>query len=106
MIMSEISMAERLKTALNEGVVAFSYEKKDGSWRSACGTRNPEIIGYIDGTLPSGTGKHKEGTIAYWDIDAAGWRACLEANIIDITKTMSPADYKAFLLEQGYEVTE
>ena len=106
MDMNEISMAEQLKKALNEGVVAFSYEKKDGSWREACGTRNPEIIGYIDGTLPSGTGKHKEGTIAYWDIDAAGWRACLEENIIDIKKTMSPSDYKALLLEQGYEVNE
>ena len=79
---------EQLKQMLSEGVVSFSYGKKNGEWREAVGTRNPNIIEEKGGCLPKGTGIETPGVVAYWDVDAAGWRSYIEDNILEINKQL------------------
>lgn len=89
----EQNLAQELREALNKGMVSFSYEKANGEWREARGTRNPQGLGYVGGTLPKGTGTEKVGVIAYWDLDAEGWRSCKEDKIIAINSTMAVEQY-------------
>lgn len=86
-------LAEELREALKQGVVSFSYEKTDGTWREAKGTRSPTDIEEVGGVLPKGTGTEKPGTIAYWDVDSEGWRSCKEDKIIAINKVVSAKEY-------------
>lgn len=92
--------AQELREALNKGVVNFSYEKKNGEWREAKGTRNPDSIEAVDGVAPKGTGTEKEGTIAYWDLDANGWRSCREDSIIAINGIYTINEYMESLIKE------
>ena len=86
-------LVQELRNALNKGMVSFSYEKANGERREAHGTRNPQGLEYVGGTLPKGTGTEKTGVIAYWDLDAEGWRSCKEDKIIAINCTKTVAQY-------------
>lgn len=92
---------EILENGLKNGVVNFSFEKKDGSWRNAWGTRNTEIIETVDGVLPKGTGGEKTNTIAYWDLESCGWRALRQENLIDVWKVLSKEEFVEILREQN-----
>lgn len=68
------------RTTLQNGVVRFSYIKKDGSLRLAKGTLNPTII--PEHKLPKGDMsdgaalyEHNYAVINYYDIDKQDWRA-------------------------------
>lgn len=67
------------KTALNNGVVKFSFTKKDGTVREAIGTTKLSYIDMIDSNaLPKGTGKQTKkpiDMIRYYDLDKQGWRS-------------------------------
>lgn len=94
--MNTQELAKELREKLNNGVVAFSYEKFNGELRSARGTRNPEGIEYVGGTTPKGTGTERTGTISYWDLDVEGWRCCKEDKILEIYGSCSVEEYKQF----------
>jgi hypothetical protein len=97
-------IAKQLKEALNKGVVSFAYEKKNGEWRNAIGTRNPDTIELVDGTAPSGTGTEKYGAVSYWDIESAGWRSFREDAVIEIKGQYTKDEYKKLMESQGYEL--
>lgn len=77
-------LSQELKDLLTKNIVSFSYEKKNGEWREAVGTRNPKMITEHNGELPKGTGKEATGVITYWDIKAEAWRSFREDSIITI----------------------
>lgn len=63
------------KNKLHEGVVAFSYQKKDGSTREAHGTLKNEIL-KENNAEPKGTGKEvSDDIIRYFDVDKNAWRS-------------------------------
>lgn len=67
------------KTALNNGVVKFSFTKKDGTVREAVGTTKLSYIGALDqNALPKGTENQSNkpsDIIRYYDLDKQGWRS-------------------------------
>lgn len=73
--------AEQIKETLKEGTFQFQYTKKDGSVRTATGTRNPGLLKHYEAT-PNGNGSEKDGVITYYDIDAKGWRSFITENFI------------------------
>lgn len=77
-----------IKEQLEKGIVTFTFEKKDGSVRTARGTRcfdNPLAVGenYVP---PKGTSVPKEGIITYWDLDKSAWRSFTESSYIETIK--------------------
>jgi hypothetical protein len=92
--MEKQDLAQELREKLNKGVVDFSYEKTNGEWREARGTRNPNGIETLGGEAPKGTGTEKAGTIAYWDLNSEGWRSCKEDKIITINKFRTIEEYE------------
>lgn len=65
-----------IQEMLCNGVVEFTYTKKNGEERKATGTKcfDTRIVGdnFIE---PKGTGTEKTGVISYWDIEKEGWRS-------------------------------
>ena len=76
------------KTALNNGVVKFSFNKKDGTVREAIGTTKLSYIGAIDqNALPNGTGKQTNkpsDMVCYYDLDKQGWRSFHESQFNEV----------------------
>lgn len=76
-----------IKEALKNGVVTFSYTKKDGSVRVAKGTtKNTTLM--AKGVQSKG-GENKvaaAGYTSYYDIDKKGWRAFAESKLVSIIK--------------------
>lgn len=70
-----------LKKKLHEGVVEFTYIKKDGSERKAKGTLNFEIIEELGGPIPTGQITHPTYTTRYFDIDKEEWRSFLNDSL-------------------------
>ena len=71
---------ERFRRALTEGVVNFTYRKKDNSLRDARGTLCENLIPSDDmpkGDMSDGAALRKPcfSSIAYYDIDKKAWRA-------------------------------
>lgn len=71
---------ERFRRALAEGVVSFTYRKRDNSIRSARGTLCEKLIPSDDmpkGDMSDGAALRKPrfSSIAYYDIDKKDWRA-------------------------------
>lgn len=78
--MKKAWMAVKLKQAMRNRIVPFSYWKKDGTQRHAHGT----LIGAL---LPETkhTGKtSRNPVITYFDTDQKQWRSCLPENLINI----------------------
>lgn len=73
---------EELKKKLHEGVVEFSYRKKDGSIRTAKGTLND---GYIpEEHLPKGDSYVSPDNVQrYYDLNSEGWRSFLIENLVE-----------------------
>ncbi len=66
----------RLTREMHRGVVAFAYEKADGSLRKAKGTLR-DIQSLI-----KGTGKENYKTVRYFDVEAGGFRSFKVENFI------------------------
>ena len=74
---------EELKSAMHEGVVEFTFMKKNGTERVAHGTLNFNKIVELGGNLPNGNGTPKDSdTIAYFDTDKNAWRSFKEDFLI------------------------
>lgn len=76
------------KTALHNGVVKFTFTKKDGTIREAIGTTKMEYIGALDqNALPKGTGRKVQNAtdiICYYDLDKQGWRSFRESQFNEV----------------------
>lgn len=66
----------RLTREMHKGIVAFAYEKADGSLRKAKGTLK-DIQNLI-----KGTGKENYKTVRYFDVEADGFRSFKIENFI------------------------
>ena len=75
-----MSLIDILKSKLMNGVVNFTYIKKDGKVRHACGTL------YGIGHTIKGTGKGHECsyTLRYYDVDCKGWRSFIIGNLQEV----------------------
>lgn len=72
-----------LKEHLKNGIVEFSFIKKDGTTRSAKGTTNIGIISEVGGTLPIGADyKISDNVTKYYDIESQGWRSFINENFV------------------------
>jgi len=72
------TVAEReqaLVEALKNGVVAFSYKKKDGQLRRAIGTKNAMFIPAEFRPKGNGDDKGAKTTITYFDMQKQSWRS-------------------------------
>ena len=69
--------AVKLKSKLLSGVVEFSFTKKDGSIRKAIGTLETSLFDY---EAKGGKGNNK--TIAYYDLEAKGFRCFKIENLV------------------------
>lgn len=74
---------EQLKVKLSQGIVEFSYTKKDGSIREARGTTNINIL-REHSAEPKGTTEYQlnNQVIRYFDLDSEGWRSFCINNLI------------------------
>lgn len=77
---------ENLKSQMRNGVVEFSYTKKDGSTRMAKGTLNFDIMG-VENQPKNGIEYNSETTTRYFDVNSNGWRSFKNDNFIEINNT-------------------
>lgn len=74
-----------IKKYLNNGVVTFSYTKKDGTVRVAKGTTKHTTL-VAEGAQSKG-GDNKvaaAGYTSYYDLDKKAWRSFAEGRLLDI----------------------
>ena len=72
--------SHKLKVAMNEGIVAFLYKKKDGSFRPAAGTLQLDLLS-ADYT-PKGERDPQPTVLTYFDAQRMDWRSCKVANLL------------------------
>lgn len=76
------------KTALNNGVVKFTFTKKDGTLREAIGTTKLSYIGALDqNAILNGTGRKVQRAtdiICYYDLDKQCWRSFHESQFNEV----------------------
>ena len=81
-----------LRKALNEGVVLFRFQKKDGTLRDARGTTCPDLI--PSDNMPKGKRTPEQQaafmrqTVAFYDIDKKAWRSMRIDTIWSWTRAM------------------
>ena len=80
---------ESFRDALSNGFARFTYRKKDGTFRTALGTRAPSLIP-VD-KLPKGdmsddaaTWEDNAKAIPYFDLDKNEWRSFSVLNFISL----------------------
>ena len=78
-----------LITMLRSDVVEFQFEKKDGTIRTAYGTRNPKIIsdtlGSLGRTSSSGkSGASRPGFVTYFDMEKKDFRSFAEDRFLGV----------------------
>lgn len=75
-----MTLIDILKKKLTKGIVNFTYIKKDGVLRHACGTL------YGIGHTIKGTGQGHECsyTMRYYDVDCKGWRSFIIDNLREV----------------------
>ena len=72
-----------LKSRMYEGEVNFTYQKKDGSERTARGTLNVQVMG--EENSPKGMNYNKNDDVTrYYDLNSNGWRSFANVNLISI----------------------
>lgn len=84
-------MITELKEKLDNGIVEFTYTKKNGEARNARGTRcfgEKSIVGE-NFVKVKGTGTEKTGALSYWDLDKEAWRSLTNDSLISIDSYMS-----------------
>ena len=86
-------LAKGLLQALGEGVVTFTYRKKDGSLRTAHGTLRHGICREFDeyqyaGDKPEGDAvEWPYDHFVYWDLDCQGFRSFAAMRVDGFEKT-------------------
>ena len=82
---------ESFRDALSNGFARFTYYKKDGSTRTAIGTRSPSLI--PTDKLPKGdmsdgaaTREDSANAIPYFDLDKNEWRSFSVLNFVSLDK--------------------
>jgi len=74
-----MSLIDELKNKLMKGIVNFTYIRKNGETRHACGT----LFGI--GHTIKGTAKAKcSYTLRYYDVDCKGWRSFIIDNLQEV----------------------
>lgn len=72
-----------LKSRMHEGEVNFTYQKKNGSERTARGTLNVQVMG--EENSPKGMDYNKSDDVTrYYDLNSNGWRSFTNVNLISI----------------------
>lgn len=73
---------------LRSDVVEFQFEKKDGTIRTAYGTRNPKIIadkiGASTSTTIKGKSSDKPGLVTYFDMEKVQFRCFAEERFLGV----------------------
>lgn len=77
---SEVTEDE-VRDKLHQGIVFFTYNKKDGTFREARGTTSFNII--PEEFTPTTNATPQEGLIRYFDLDKMAWRAFRMENLLD-----------------------
>lgn len=77
------SELQRLRRLLKNGVVKFSYKKKDGSVRKATGTLKKSLIPETDREDDRIKSTNKD-VMNYWDLKKDDWRCMIKKNFIKI----------------------
>lgn len=85
------SLQQKLNRLLKTNdAVYFTFKKKNGELRHACGTKKMDKIESIDeGAIPTGKGSPKIGVIVYFDLDKSAWRSFREESLVSI-ETQEP----------------
>lgn len=91
-----------LAALLKDNLVRFTFTKKDGSTRHACGTQNIEIAKEYGAAVPTGVQPERPGVIPFIDLDmkaedmapedvAKGrfWKSCREDSVESIDEVLS-----------------
>lgn len=91
-----------LASLLKDNLVRFTFTKKDGSTRHACGTQNLEIAKEYGAAIPTGVQPERPGVIPFIDLDmkaedmapedvAKGrfWKSCREDSVDSIDEVIS-----------------
>ncbi len=91
-----------LADLLKDNLVRFTFIKKDGSTRHACGTQNLEIAKEYGAAVPTGVQPERPGVIPFIDLDmkeadmspedvAKGrfWKSCREDSVESIDEVLS-----------------
>ena len=76
---------EELKENLKNGIVEFSYKKKDGTIRNAKGTLNPDIVKEKNENAFTNNGRTRsvpDNVQTYYDVVSNGWRTFIKDNVI------------------------
>lgn len=78
------TIAQDLHALLGKGAVRFTFIKKDGSVRTAYGTRNPELISNATGVAFSESTSSRPNPNAFYDLEKMAWRSYIPENVTDI----------------------
>lgn len=82
--MTQEETLKALKEAMGKGVVAFEFEKADGSIRKAYGTTSFDVIpAKAAPSKNTGTGA-RDGFTNYYDTDKKDWRCFRNDRLIGI----------------------
>ncbi|HEV7348200.1 SH3 beta-barrel fold-containing protein [Telluribacter sp.] len=72
--------SHKLRVAMNEGIVAFLYKKKDGSFRPAAGTLQLNLLSKE--YTPKSEREPQPTVLTYFDAQRLDWRSCKVANLL------------------------
>ena len=91
--MKAIVFIDQLRKALNQGVVNFTFIKKDGTLRHARGTTSPHLIP-TDNTpkgarTPSVQALYEQQVVTFYDIDKKGWRSMQISTIWSVSYALT-----------------
>lgn len=87
-------MEKDLKQLLSEGIVEFTFKKKNGEIRTAKGSRNIDVLmdtpcsGFMEEDKPIGVGKESTTAVPYWDFEKQAWRSVRLDSVISINKVL------------------
>lgn len=77
-------LVEELKSLMRKSVVKFTYLKKDGEERVACGTLDMEVIPEEAHPVGDSDRKVSDDVIRYYDVEKNGWRSFAIQNLESI----------------------
>lgn len=83
-----INLAQDLKKKLHEGVVSFTFKKKDGTTRTAKGTTKMDLIPEekrpVEKTIDPNVVQGETSFQTYYDIDKQAWRSFVKSSLVSI----------------------
>ena len=77
---------EHFKEAMSNGFARFTYTKKDGSTRTALGTRSPSLIPVDKAPKGEKDINCQLSTFPYFDLDKNEWRSFNVLNFVSLDK--------------------